>query len=800
MSDVTYNEISLDITGDNSGGVQSIQETISFLTELKSLVTSLKRNSKINIKVTHTDVYKSVFEGDNTTSATERKGNRSERVDIGNDNRGSAWDEVAGQFNQGWLSRGLQSIVEDLNSSTAGLYDNMKGVGSAIGEVAANARMVLGAITKPMVERVRNYAKGFSDLIGSFKRIIMYRIVRSLIKDIGQAFSEGVNNLYQWSKLINGEFMQSMDSIATSALYLKNSLGAMAAPLINALAPAIDFLIDRFVVLLNVINQVLAVLTGAGTWTKAIKYPTEYAKAAGAAAKAAKQLGLAGIDQLTILDKSKNNSGGGSGMDYSKMFETEKLSSIWDDVKKAIEEGDWRGAGKLLAEKLNSIIDQFDAYAFGKSIGEKVNNGIEFAYGFLKELNFRKIGSKIAEFLNGALEQINFETIGRLFTRKFTAMFDLIIGFVETLDWKLIGKKVHDFLLGAFNEFSEWAKEIKWGEFGQEIYQDIKDTVEGLQFGEIAEAMFEALGTAVGVVCKSLDGFFGSAWDDLKKYLDDKMEEAGGNVVKAFFSGILDEITIVGGLEKWLDEHIGDPFEKGIKSVFGIEGDGESKVLDGIGHRLIEGLVNGLLDGMPWFTRNEWVREKFFDPIVGGIKKLFGINSPSKVMYDIGDNIIGGLTNGMINKWTTLRNTIESKWNNLKNWWSNLSLGSFKIPTPHFNVSGSFGWNGSSFSWPSIDVKWYGKGGMPATGEMFIARENGRPEMVGSLNGHSAVANNDQIVEGIRDGVYDAVTSAMASGSFNANVYLDGKQISGVVVKDINNTTRRTGQSPLLAY
>ena len=49
----------------------------------------------------------------------------------------------------------------------------------------------------------------------------------------------------------------------------------------------------------------------------------------------------------------------------------------------------------------------------------------------------------------------------------------------------------------------------------------------------------------------------------------------------------------------------------------------------------------------------------------------------------------------------------------------------------------------------------YASGGFPPKGDLFIANEAG-PELVGSLGGHTAVANNDQIVEGIRQGVYDA--------------------------------------------
>ena len=51
--------------------------------------------------------------------------------------------------------------------------------------------------------------------------------------------------------------------------------------------------------------------------------------------------------------------------------------------------------------------------------------------------------------------------------------------------------------------------------------------------------------------------------------------------------------------------------------------------------------------------------------------------------------------------------------------------------------------------------------------------------MVGSIGGRTAVANNDQIVEGIRQGVYDAVVAANGNGDrdVSVKVYLDSREI-----------------------
>lgn len=76
---------------------------------------------------------------------------------------------------------------------------------------------------------------------------------------------------------------------------------------------------------------------------------------------------------------------------------------------------------------------------------------------------------------------------------------------------------------------------------------------------------------------------------------------------------------------------------------------------------------------------------------------------------------------------------------------------------PHFSISGSF--NLEAKQTPKINVSWYASGGFPDYGEMFIAREDG-PELVGRIGNRTAVANNDQIVEGIasaNDGVINAI-------------------------------------------
>lgn len=92
-----------------------------------------------------------------------------------------------------------------------------------------------------------------------------------------------------------------------------------------------------------------------------------------------------------------------------------------------------------------------------------------------------------------------------------------------------------------------------------------------------------------------------------------------------------------------------------------------------------------------------------------------------------------------------------------------------------------FRWLGVRFGRvPSVDLSWmmFAEGGFPQQGQMFIAREAGA-ELVGNIGGSTAVANNDQIVTAVSDGVYRAVSQAMnEQGGQRVSLRVDGRRMS----------------------
>lgn len=181
-------------------------------------------------------------------------------------------------------------------------------------------------------------------------------------------------------------------------------------------------------------------------------------------------------------------------------------------------------------------------------------------------------------------------------------------------------------------------------------------------------------------------------------------------------------------------------------------------------------------------------------------------------MKKVGKNLVLGFVDGIKSKYSDLSNSIKSV---LSNTLSNRMADSYGtdfgkrlgsavassfrnsyFPALHGNVSvGSSGL-------VELKLRAYAAGGFPDEGQLFIARESGA-EMVGSIRGKTAVANNDQIVESVSSGVYRAVKEAIGdNGSSNGNVtivvQMDGKEMFRQIVKQNNAVVRATGASPLV--
>lgn len=504
--------------------------------------------------------------------------------------------------------RGLHLVLENVASVTRRIFTSLIGLPMQLGARIASS--------------VRQVTSSFSRFFSGIKRIAFYRLIRSIISRFTQGFAEGMKNLYQYSQMIGTQFASSMDRLATSSLYLKNSLGAMAAPIVNALAPAIDFIVDKIVTLLNLINQLFAKLGGSNTYTAAKKMATTWGdaadKASGSAKKAADDIKryLLGFDELNILGKPDTGSGSGSeagamAADYASMFEEVEIDSSVSDFVERIKEcfatQDWKGLGDTIGGKVNEAIEAVPWAKIGSKIGSLVNGSIKSAYFTLKAINFEKLGKGLSTGLNNFIKSVEWGYLGKLMTRRLTAFGDLILGFFMEFDFGELGAAISSFASGVFTELTEWLNSKKWDEIGGSIWTKLKDFIDGLNIGQLVYDAFKAAGTLIRSAADLLVGFFGEMWKDVKSWYDENIDAdtlgewmynlwleglegfanvgtwVTDNIIEPFGSALFDEdwedvkeaasklwdafTEAFGDIGQWISDNIIDPIEQSIEAI-----------------------------------------------------------------------------------------------------------------------------------------------------------------------------------------------------------------------------------------
>lgn len=210
-----------------------------------------------------------------------------------------------------------------------------------------------------------------------------------------------------------------------------------------------------------------------------------------------------------------------------------------------------------------------------------------------------------------------------------------------------------------------------------------------------------------------------------------------------------------------------------------------------------------------------------------GLKKsvVNGWNGLKSTVVSVGTYLRSGATRGLrdsvVNGWNSLggvsvstgvgiRDSSSDLWNKVQNLWNNYGAKQtlwFQInPTAASWTPGRKATGGlyTSGQWRPVTAA--ASGGAFSTGQMFIAREAG-PELVGSIGRSTAVMNNTQIVSSVAAGVYSAVVSAFSqyaatqnsqSGTANINVYVGGKQVTDVVIEEVNRRTSANGVCPIM--
>lgn len=680
------------------------------------------------------------------------------------------------------------STISELNSVTAKVniltraFVNLRGTLGSVKTIAKSAFGALGGL-------VQGFTTKIGSLFQSFGRAVfyssIYNMIYSMLNAITNAFSEGLKNMYQYSKEFSGKFAQSMDSLATSALYLKNSFASAFAPIINNLAPAIDSLVAKVATLLNMVAQLMAALSGQSTYTKAIKSTTEYAESTAEAAENMKSF-TAGFDELNVFDNSSAGGAGAAAPDYSSMFEEAPIDSniaaVADKIKavfgwieehlEIIKNAAIGIGGAFLGWKIASMFTDNLKYIASAAMSiagaalmvtngfDAWNNGVDWnnLIGMLSGIGllvaglaipFGTVGAAVGALIGGIGTLVvglhDWIKTGELSTETFWLM-EAGIGAVGVALGILIGwpaAVVAAVAAAALAIYKYW-DEIKvffinlWNGF-KEVCSTIAEWVNTNVIIPVA-TFFMNLGANIAQ-------FFSNAWLTITNLWFGAGEWFNTNVItpvktffsnlgtniSTFFSNALDKVkTAWGAVTSWFDTTIITPIRTGFSNLCTSVG--------GFFSGLWENITGIFAGAGHWFQSN----------VVDTITNAF------RAFVNTGLGLFEGFINGVIG----VVNNVIRFINGLTS-----IIGISIAPIPEVSI-------------PRFEM-----GGFVDEGQLFIAREAGA-EMVGAMGRRTAVANNDQIVEGISAGVSVANDGVIAAIYALMNI-IEDKDLSVSIGDDV---------------
>ncbi|MCR0146353.1 hypothetical protein MKC88_21105 [[Clostridium] innocuum] len=568
-----------------------------------------------------------------------------------------------------------------------------------------------------------------------------------------------------------GATLMTNTAFANSLNQIRSNLATAFTPIFQAIMPALNALMSALATVTGYIAAFMSALFGKSM--SATKQATSgiyaakdamgaYGSSADKAAKASEKArrSLMGFDEINKLDDADDSAGsgggGGGGSDMPVYTPTDvddgPIKKWVKQLKDLWAKGDYAGIGKLIGQQVNkavasftkwiswdnlgksitefcdgfcelfnSLIDTINWENIGRMFGAGINTIVNTLYLLFTGINWERIGKALAQGLNGLVYSVDWDKLGHTMGAFLQAHIDALYGFVTTADWTAIGKALADGVMGlvysvdmpkfqaalgkglsgAISSVHTFVKNIDWHKLGDTIAKSINAFFNNINWADFGMTLSDA---AQGILDTLLTAIRGVDWGQI------------GTDIATFIKNI-DWWGIAGSLLQTI-----------IAAVHGI-GSGILSLAADLGKWLWDGFCNGVRD----FFADPigFLRSVIVDPIINGIKELFGIHSPSTVFAEIGGYLIEGLKNGIAktikglvtaipklfsglvkaigNVWTDIKKKAGKAWDgitkSLGDTWSNLkdSAG---------NLFGKIGdkissvWNGSDkdtkSAWGSI--------------------------------------------------------------------------------------------------
>lgn len=480
---------------------------------------------------------------------------------------------------------------------------------------------------------------------------------------------------------------------------------------------------------------------------------------------------------------------------------------------------EWTEFGNSIAAGINGFFNTFDFLLLADTLNTWVD-GLEAALiAAVKNISWQKIFDSAGVLL----DKLELDTIavmigGFFLTRKSEArkkiigtLSDALIGLpISLFNLKFILASCAGFDIGNApitvigNAIIDAVDNFILEHFGESVGNAIGESLLLLVSAGVGAAWGGPIGAAIGAaIGVALDTFIVKGewvtkfwkklgetlfnwdqasvmWDYTKQVLErafnaDNFVEFGANIVLGIISGISTGIT-------WLLEPIADLFNfivTGICNIFGIHS--PAKNMEPYGQNILRGIIEGFKSSFgewteslsewynsyiaPWFTQQRWVElystmktsmKSVWDETVGqwsqDINSWWTSNVTPWFTAEKWKTAMSGVKTGFEDAFNAAFDAVKQIWNRFATWLN--SKLDFDIEP--INIAGVEVFGGAKINLGHIPT--FSTGGFPEDG-LFMANHN---ELVGRFsNGQTAVANNEQITQGIAIGVQSANTELL---------------------------------------
>lgn len=378
-----------------------------------------------------------------------------------------------------------------------------------------------------MVSTAKNVFGGLSSFISSFGgrllNILNYQVLRQIVRKVIKEFMQGIEDL----EIYSSRFGNTMQSLKDSFKNLGNSIVTAVAPIIQAMAPAINWLIGQITKLFNTISMFTgALFTNAKTITVADTsfsgYGKKVEKVSKATKKAKKDTGdmvkaLAKFDKLDVLKKENKKSDVGGIA--SAVPEINPAMKMFKEVK--VPDGIIR-----LTERIKKTFEPL--IDFFKKVGNSfLTSFVNPVISHFQDNFLPRFSSNFSKFIG----EFNFKPLENALDNVFKALSPLTNLAMDGLNWGLenviypmLKWSGESYMPAVLNMIASAIRAIN------KAIEIAKPTIKKIYENEI-KPLFEFLGNvAIGIINK-----IGSWLDGLAGWMDKHPKE-----VEAFVQTLFD--------------------------------------------------------------------------------------------------------------------------------------------------------------------------------------------------------------------------------------------------------------------